>query len=281
MILVVEAGGTKTNWLYGDTESPAFRLTPGFNPVFQSDEVLDAMILQLKNELPTGTKEIYYYGAGCFDTSYSDRIATIFSKHFPHSFINIKDDMSASVKALLGNNSGIAVILGTGTNSCKYNGTQITDQVPSAGFILGDEGSGANLGRMLISSWLYGEFSESLAQKAEAWTEMNRIAYKSAFYSQESPGKYAAKWAIFARENQENSYISQIIHTNFNQFIERILLRYNPIIGQKVHFTGGMAWYFKDYLERCLQKYGLELGTVLQEPSGQLWQFHLHNKNIR
>lgn len=280
-MLVVEAGGTKTNWLYGDNESPVFRLTSGFNPVFQSDEVLDAMILQLKNELPSETKEIYYYGAGCFDLSYSNRIATIFSKHFPQSFIQIKDDLSASVKALLGNNPGIAVILGTGTNSCKYDGKQITEQVPSAGFILGDEGSGANLGRMLISSWLYGEFSNALAQKAEEWTGMNRIAYKSAFYSQESAGKYAAKWAIFARENQDDSYISHIIHTNFNQFIERILLRYNPISGQKVHFTGGMAWYFKDYLERCLQKYGLELGSVLQEPSGQLWQFHLHNKNIR
>lgn len=281
MMLVVEAGGTKTNWLYGDSESPVFRLMSGFNPVFQSDEVLDAMILQLKNELPSETKEIYYYGAGCFDISYSNRIATIFSKHFPRSFIQIKDDLSASVKALLGNNPGIAVILGTGTNSCKYDGKQITEQVPSAGFILGDEGSGANLGRMLISSWLYGEFSDALAQKAEAWTGINRIAYKSAFYSQEAAGKYAAKWAIFARENQDDSYISHIIHTNFNQFIERILLRYNPISGQKVHFTGGMAWYFKDYLERCLQKYGLELGSVLQEPSGQLWQFHLHNKNIR
>ncbi|MBK7427432.1 MAG: hypothetical protein IPI60_10595 [Saprospiraceae bacterium] len=278
-MLVVEAGGTKTNWLYGDDESPVCRLTSGFNPVYQSDEVLDSMITQLKKELAE-IGSIYYYGAGCFDKSYRDRIEAIFTKHFSQSYIEVRDDLSATIKALLGNSPGIAVILGTGTNSCKYDGNQIVEQVPSAGFTLGDEGSGANLGRILISSWLYGEFSSELEEKAREWTGMDKIAYKKSFYSQESAGKYAAKWAIFARQNMEDSFISAVIHKNFMLFIERILIRYNPIAGQKIHFTGGMAWYFKDNLEISLKKFGLELGTVLQEPSGKLWQFHLHNKNI-
>jgi glucosamine kinase len=280
-MLVVEAGGTKTNWLYGKDESPVCRLTSGFNPVFQSDEVLDSMILQLKNEISSEIDSIYYYGAGCFDNSYRDRIKVLLSKHFPQSFVEVRDDLSASVKALLGNSPGIAVILGTGTNSCKYDGTQIVAQIPSSGFILGDEGSGANLGRMLISAWLYGEFSLDLDEKASKWAGMDKIAYKKSFYSQESAGKYAAKWAIFARQNMDDSFISAAIFNNFMQFIERILIRYNPLPGQKIHFTGGMAWYFKDFLEISLRKFGLELGTVLQEPSGQLWQFHLQNKNIR
>ena len=279
MILVAEAGGTKTNWLYGDSESPVCRLTSGFNPVFQADSVLESMIVQLKNEFSSSIKEVNYYGAGCFDRSYSDRIEKVFSKHFPEATIKINDDLSASIKALLGDNPGIAVILGTGTNSCKYDGSIITEQVPSAGFTLGDEGSGANLGRMLISSWLYGEFTPQLDEQATKWTGMDKIAYKKSFYSQETPGKYAAKWAIFARENQEDSFIDAVIHKNFIQFIERILLRYNPITGQKIHFTGGMAWYFRNFLKLSLQKFGLELGTVLQEPSEQLWQYHLQNKH--
>lgn len=280
-MLVIEAGGTKTNWLYGESDDPVYRLTSGFNPVFQSDRVLEEMLLQLKNELPEDTEDIFYYGAGCFDKSMISRIEDIFVKHFPGSHIQVKDDLSASLKALLGDRPGIAVILGTGTNSCKYDGSKITEQVPSAGFILGDEGSGANLGRKLISSWLYGEMPETLANRAEEWTGMDKIAYKKSFYSQESPGKYAAKWAIFARENQEDEYVRNVILQNFVQFIDRILLKYNPVAGQKIHFTGGMAWYFKEFLETSLQEYKLELGTVLQEPSGKLWQYHLHNKNLR
>lgn len=279
-MLVVEAGGTKTNWLYGAGESPVCRLTLGFNPVFQSDEVLNSLILQIKNELSAEKIEsIFYYGAGCFDNEYKGRISKIIAGHFPQSYIEVRDDLSASVKALLGNVPGIAVILGTGTNSCKYDGTKIVEQVPSSGFSLGDEGSGGNLGRMLISSWLYGEFSPHLEEKAGKWTGMDKIDYKKSFYSQEAPGKYAAKWAIFAQENLEDNFISAIIQKNFNLFIERILLRYHPIAGQKIHFTGGMAWYFKEFLEISLQKFGLELGTVLQEPSDQLWHYHLQNKH--
>lgn len=280
-MLIIEAGGTKVNWLYGENDTPVCRLTSGFNPVFQPVSILEEMIVQLKNELPQETGDIYYYGTGCFNKPITSGIQDLFAKHFPHSRIEVRDDLSGSVKALLADNPGIAVILGTGTNSCKYDGIQIIEQVPSAGFILGDEGSGAHLGRLLISAWLYGELPDALTLKAEKWTGMDKLGYKKSFYSQSSPGKYAAKWAIFARENQEDDYIKSMINNNFSQFIERILLKYNPISSQKIHFTGGMAWCFKGFLETCLEQFDLRLGTVIQEPSEYLWQYHLQNKILR
>jgi len=184
----------------------------------------------------------------------------------------------AAARATFQNKKGIACILGTGANSCLYDGEKITQHVPPLGFILGDEGSGAVLGRKLVADFLKGIMPPDLANKFENKFQINYAGFLESVYKKEKPNKFLAQFVPFLNENIDNEYCSRLVENSFAEFIERNIKLYANFTEQKISFIGSVAFYFQEQLKFVLNNNKLKLGKILKEPLEGLTQFHTKNR---
>lgn len=194
---------------------------------------------------------------------------------FPGSVVEVNSDLLGAARALLGNTRGIACILGTGSNSCLYDGEKIISNIPPLGFILGDEGSGASLGKRLLADYLKGIMPGEVAKLfgKEFATDKEKVIKE--VYRGEFPSKYIASFVVFLRENLQNEYCKKLLTDSFKDFIERNIMHYNGYREMKISFTGSIAWYFNEILLKVLKEYGLTAGEVIKEPAERLMDYHL------
>jgi len=276
MILIADSGSTKTSWYYskGKNHSEKFS-TSGINPFFRSAKDI---VVELRNDLVpkinSGIFEIYFYGAGIINEEKKDVVKSALSQLFPLAKIEVQSDLLAAARALLGNKKGIACILGTGTNSCLYDGNNIIEHIPPLGYILGDEGSGAFLGRKLLADFLKGIMPPEISERFQKQFPENYAEFMENVYKKEKPNKFLAQFVPFLYENKNNNYCRQLIENSFIDFIDRNVKFYSNYKKLEICFIGGVAFFFEEQLKSVLNKYGLKLGTVLQEPLDSLTEFH-------
>lgn len=277
MILIADSGSTKTDWrmINADTELGQAQ-TAGFNPMYQeADEIYkelqNVLLPQLNNEKPT---VIYYYGAGCSSPERNQRVEDALRMAFPDTEIHVDHDLLSAARALCGHKPGIACILGTGSNTCLYDGAQITDNVPSLGFLLGDEGSGAYMGKLLIKAFLYRELPEDLATSLKNTYGLTKDGILDTVYNSSIPSRYMATFAKFMHEKQKHPIIHGMIYENFSEFFERHVLKYEGHETLPVNFVGSIAYHFGDILKQVAKKYGLHVETIIQSPSEGLIKYH-------
>ncbi|GHA67565.1 hypothetical protein [Pontibacter akesuensis] len=277
MILIADSGATKTDWRMMNADGVSTQVnTAGISPQYldaaQIYTILaDELLPNLEEKHP---KAIYYYGTGCSSPDRNLRVEQALAKAFPGSLIHVDHDLLAAARALCGHQRGIACILGTGSNSCLYDGKNIEDNVPSLGFLMGDEGSGAYLGKMLIKAYLYRELPEELALSLKNRYNLTKDSILDSVYYSDMPSTYLATFARFMHDKRKDPVIRAMIYQNFDEFFERHICKYKDFDKVPVNFVGSIAFHFSDTLKQVAKKYGATIGTIITSPSDGLMAYH-------
>ena len=279
MILIADSGSTKTSWcLTGKNVTPQYFKTTGINPFFRDTQDIAE---ELKHDLVPKTgmdiEQIHFYGAGIINREKGKVVGNALQKLFSKAQIEVESDLLAAARSTLGNKKGIACILGTGSNSCLYNGKEIAEHIPPLGFILGDEGSGAVLGRKLLADFLKGIMPVHISKKFQDLFNPDYAGFMEGVYKKEKPNQFLAQLVPFIKENIADSYCSKLIEDSFEEFLIRNVSRYPGFRQLPVCFVGSVAYYFQDQLKTVFLKNQLQVSTILMEPLNGLLEFHLNN----
>jgi N-acetylglucosamine kinase-like BadF-type ATPase len=274
--LIADSGATKCEWLLLNNGKKKTFFTIGISPYFlngsQITELLQKDLMpKLKN---VQVDEVHFYGTGLSNPNNAKIICKALEGLFHTGKVTANTDMLGAARALCGHGKGIACILGTGANSCYYNGKKIVKNSPSLGYVLGDEGSGAYLGKKVIQYYLYNTFDEDLKALFDAKFVTTPIKILENVYKHPLPNRYLASFAIFLSENRGHYMIENIIEDGLNDFFYNHLYKYRESWTLPINFIGSVAFGFKDVLQDLCNSYELELGTVLKTPMPGLAKFH-------
>ncbi len=278
MELIIDAGSTKMEWILMDGNAIVRRFTTeGFNPNYADRQCLVETCHGAS--LPDGIQSIHYYGTGCGNDQNRQTIKAAFQQEFPSAEIHVTHDLMAVCHAVLGREKGIACILGTGSNSCVYDGEHIIGRAVSLGYLLGDEGSGCHIGKQLLRGYFYGFMPADLKRKFEETYPLTHEELIDHLYHQPQPSRYLASFAQFAGENQNHPYVHDLVKGCFKAFIEAFVLRYEDYKSMKISFVGSVAYHFQDLLKQTLADYGLTIGEVMQAPAEGLIKYYQRANN--
>ncbi|MGI6048484.1 MAG: ATPase [Petrimonas sp.] len=280
-ILIADSGATKTDWYLIENNEIAHRFnSKGISPIFQSQEEIAQQIELtvfpiLKEE---EIDEIYFYGTGCIPEKI-ESVKNAIAHSFPVKNIEVYSDLIAAAHSLCGHQSGIACILGTGSNSCEWNGKEISNQISPLGFILGDEGSGAHLGKLLVGDALKNQLSEGLKEELLQEYALTPADIIEKVYRQPFPSRFLATLAPFLLKHKEDETIRKVIHKSFSDFFERNVMQYN-YRENRVNFVGSVAFYFADFLKETAQKKGVQIGKIEKSPMEGLVEYYKEKAEI-
>jgi N-acetylglucosamine kinase-like BadF-type ATPase len=277
MKLVADSGSTKTQWtLFSpDMEKKEF-LTAGINPYYQSqEEIADFLSNNLKftDEEYTTVSEIYFYGAGCADEIKNDVVRGALCRFFPNAAIEVQSDLLGAARALFGHNPGIACILGTGSNSCYYDGEIIVKNITPLGFILGDEGSGAVLGRQLIADYMKRMMPLDVSDLFYERFHIDRTKIMESVYRRPFPNRFMASFAPFLSMHREHPYIQQLILDGFDAFFRRNVMQYD-YQSLPAGFIGSVGNCFQRELTTVASRYGIRITEIHKSPIDGLITYH-------
>lgn len=274
--LIADSGATKAEWCLVGAGRKKTMLTQGISPYFLNTEqianlIRDELMPRLKN---TVVDEVYYYGTGCANPVNARSVKSAIKRHFPGAQIQVTHDLMAAARSLCGHRKGIACILGTGSNSCYFDGRKIVKNSPGLGYVLGDEGSGAYLGKKVLQYYLYGTFDDELRGRFDLTYTTNTAEILESVYKKPLPNRYLAGYARFLAENRGHYMIENIIEDGLNDFFFNHLCKYKEVWKLPVNFVGGVAFGFKDLLQQLCNSYEFELGKVIQAPMEGLIEYH-------
>ena len=274
MMIIADSGSTKVDFRIADDEGKISKAScQGLNPVYVSLEEIKSALE--KEVLPlTGRKvgDIYFYGAGVIGDT-ADKVRTAFSEVFDYDLLFVESDMLAAARALFGDKAGIACILGTGSNSCFYDGHKIVSNVRSGGFILGDEAGGADLGKRLLKAYIKGLMPASLAAEFDKRYHLDYASIVKHVYREPEPGKFLGSFAPFIVEYRNHPFMDSLIADAINDFLSINVMQYDWR-SHDVSFVGSVAYACRETLEKCLNAAGMRFGTVLRSPADALVQYH-------
>ncbi len=276
-ILIADSGSTKCEWCLLINGNKKKIITPAISPYFVSQEDIlkilnKELVPKLKN---TNIQAVYFYGTGLLDLNNVKSMKLVLKQLFKKATIEVNHDLTGAARALCGNTKGIACILGTGSNSCYFNGKKIEKNSPGLGFILGDEGSGAYLGKKVIQYYLYKTFDEDLNNRFEKRFNETHESILFNVYKKPLPNRYLATYALFLAENRGHFMIENIIEDGLNDFFFTHLNKYKESWTKPIHFIGSIAFGFRDVLKELCNDYELELGKVLKTPMPGLIKYHI------
>lgn len=276
-ILIADGGATKTSWYFQSEENIAKQFTTGgINPFFRTTEdIVNEWRQSPIAQLPGNVEKVFFYGSGIINEEKAQIVQHALITFFPESVTEVHNDLLAAARATLAHKGGITCILGTGSNSCQYNGKEITAHVPPLGYILGDEGSGANLGRQLVGDYLKKIMPSSLREKFNQKYTIKYSEFLNRVYRYEKPNQFLAGFVPFLAENINNSYCDELVESAFSSFIFRNVAQYKGYQYQPICFSGSVAFYFEKQLRNSLLKNNLQPDKILKEPLPELLKFHL------
>jgi N-acetylglucosamine kinase-like BadF-type ATPase len=278
-MIIADSGSTKTTWrIAKDSNEFSDVSTEGINPYFQSGEDIEQIIYTqlLPNIEPAWmgyTGDISFYGAGCSSPEKSGIVEHAIRKCFEGSEVTVHHDLLASARALLGKEKGIACILGTGSNSCVYDGRDITENIPSWGYLFGDFGSGAHIGKSLVQAYANDELEQDLRKKLETQGVQREIILNNA-YKRPLPNRYLAGFAKLAHAHVSHPQVQKIVEGCFHDFFEQQIEKYTNYKSYEVCFVGSIAHHFTAQLRKAAADRGIRMGTVLKEPMSGLTNYH-------
>lgn len=276
MILIADSGGSKIDWRLLKKDGTIDQAnSPGFNPYYQPIEDLNASVQQhLVPKVSEKVERIFFYGAGVSSEKNQLTIKDALHVFFPEAAIEIGWDLLAAARALCGDEPGIACILGTGSNSCLYDGEQIVGNVANLGWILADEGSGAFIGKKITVDYLRDKMPAPLAAQFKARFPFHREEILERVYQQEKPSAFLASFAKFIFQHMKDPYCYKLIYDSFSEFYENNVMKYAGYESLKVHFTGSIAFYFSDVLRQVANDKGITVKNILEGPISGLTLFH-------
>jgi len=274
--IIADSGSTKVDWRVVSLDGTVQQITTtGINPVFLSQQEICDTLNQLRAAFEGEVGHIHFYAAGITGAAMEQHMQVCFSQVFPLAVSAADSDIVAAVRALCGNQPGIACILGTGSNSCFYDGQQIApDKVPAGGFILGDEGGGAVLGRKLLSDFIKRQLPADIDRAFRAKypdVDMHHIIQK--VYREPIPARFLAGFSPFLNENRNNPHINKLLRTSFAEFFSRNVAQYD-YQRYPVNIVGSIAYYYEDMIVEEAQKQAMTIGKILRAPIDGLLEYH-------
>ena len=280
MKLIADSGSTKTDWkLLSNGKVIESISTEGLNPYFKSSaeiqEVLEFVVLPKIKEVNL-VSEIYFYGAGCSSVSKNEVVLKALNKVFLNAkVIEVNHDLLGAAIALCGNKKGIVSILGTGSNSCVFDGDKIIEEQNSLGYILGDEGAGSFIGKQLMIDYLYHKMPQKLSDDLEKEFDLSKESILDSVYKQKLPNRYLAsylKW--IGKYIKEETYLQALIKNAFGLFIKTHIVNYKNYQTLPLNSVGSVGYFFKEYLEEVAANHDLKLGKVIQSPIEGMVEFY-------
>lgn len=275
MILLADSGSTKTDWALACNGSLVKQITTeGINPFFQTEEeishiVHERLIPALDGAMP---HEVHFYGAGCAFPEKNRLVKQAITRHLPVS-VEIGSDLLGAARSLCGRRPGIACIMGTGSNSCYYDGQTIAANVSPLGYVLGDEGSGAVLGRLLVGDCLKNQLPAALKEAFFKRFDLTPQLILERVYKQPFPNRFLASLSPFLIEHIDEPCIHRLVLNSFKSFFTRNVMQYD-YRGVKVHFTGSIAYYYREVLDEAARALQIELGHIVRSPLEGLVTYH-------
>jgi N-acetylglucosamine kinase-like BadF-type ATPase len=278
MILIAESGSTKTHWLLvnGGKKNTEFT-SRGLNPYVQKRELICEII---KEEVAPHLQEldiadIHFYGAGCSTDENKKIIYSCLKSFFHKSNIHVEHDLLAAARAGFTGETAIVAILGTGSNACIYDGKDTISVLPNLGYILGDEGSGAHMGKILIKDFLYRKMPFELSEKLRVEYNFDRDIILDHIYKLPSPNRWLASFSFFIREHIKEEYFVNLIRNYFREFFDIHISSLQS--GSKkypIHAIGSIAFHYQDYLKETAAEFGFEIGKIVKSPMDELAKYH-------
>ena len=278
--LIADSGSTKAEWCLIDGKKKKTIITQGISPYFLNTSEIETilhkeLLPKLKGISPD---EIFYYGTGCSNPNNVIVVKKALKNLFKSAKIKVTHDLMGAAIALCGKQKGVACILGTGSNSCYYNGKTIVKNSPGLGYILGDEGSGAYLGKKVVQYFLYNTYEPDLMDRFNLKYNTTAAEILEHVYKMPLPNRYLASFVPFLIENRGHYMIENIIEDAFNDFFFQHVYKYKESWTMPVNFIGSVAFGFKDILKDMCSTYELELGKVLKNPMEGLTKFHMEEE---
>ncbi|MDI1324602.1 MAG: N-acetylglucosamine kinase [Algoriphagus sp.] len=276
MILIADSGSSKTDWrvIHKDGRISQHRGV-GFNPYYQTSE---EMAIQMRHDflvnLESEIEEIYYYGAGCSAEKRKEEVRSALRSIFPKAKINVDHDLSAAAHATCGHQAGIACILGTGSNSCDYDGKSIIDTRPAPGFILGDEGGGGYIGRKLLSDFIHDEMPLEIKEELIKRFQLDAPTIQDHVYRQPFPNRYMASFCRFITEHKSNPYCYMLFYNSFQDFFKKYVVKYKNYQEKQVNFVGSIAYYNSDILRKAALDSHIQTNLIIESPIAGLTLYH-------
>ena len=278
MILIADCGSTKIDWcLIEDKKVVKQVFTSGINALLMTEEqirqtIADELVPEIR-EFEIGS--VYYYGAGCLFDDICANVRRAISANIPSAkTIEVDTDLLAAARALCGNEPGIACIMGTGSNSCYYDGKKIVDNVSPLGYILGDEGSGAVLGKLLVGDVLKKQLPAALCEKFLKEYNLDRQKIIESVYKKPAANRFLASLSPFLINNIEEPAVHRLVLNAFKAFFVRNIENYEGYKTMPVSFVGSVAFYYREVLEEAASSLGIKVGTVIKSPMEGLVKYH-------
>jgi hypothetical protein len=283
MLLVADSGSTKCDWVFTDgSEKRSTYHTMGFNPFFHPTDLIESEIRKNTelSALASQVQHVFFYGAGASHPSRNAVIEEALKRVFTHAEITVDHDLTGAVYATCGDEPGIACIMGTGSNSCYFDGQDIYEEVPALGYVLGDEAGGTFYGKELLRMFLYHELPEKIHQGLIDRYQLTKESIFEAVYNKPNPNVYLASFMRFLSDNRDSKWVRDFIYNGFSKFINIHIWKYENHKDVPVHFVGSVAFHFQDLLREACKIHRLNIGIITSEPVVNLVEYHLKKLGV-
>ena len=281
MIIIIESGSTKSDWrLIKDSTVINDFTTIGYNPFFHNKYFIEDDLQQHSDicKIAKEIKQVYFYGAGCSSKNLKDIIHKGLSRIFINAVVEVDHDLVASALSTYEGSAAITCILGTGSNSCFFDGVNCLEEVPALGYVLGDEGSGSYFGKQLITAYLYNQLPNNLFKDFNDTYNVSKDEILHSVYSKSNVNKYLASFAQFLAKYKNDIYVREMLVEGFCLFISKHVYCYKKYETIPVNFVGSIAFYFQDSLSQACKKMDIHLGSIIQKPIDGLVRYIISNK---
>lgn len=278
MLLIADSGSTKIDWcLIDNANQRKYFHSIGLNPYNVSENTINnEIVANILPNIPANERmEMYFYGSGCSTIQKKTQMSNIFQHYLPNTEIHIEDDLLGAARATCGREKGVAAILGTGSNSCLYDGEKIIENLPSLGYVLCDEGAGTNIGKIVLRNYLRGQMPEHIHQQFAAENPGEEADFLNRLYMGEKPNFYLASFAKFAITRRDDAYCRRIIEEAFNNFFIMQVSQYSDYKQHPINVVGSVGYYAQDVFKEVAEQHGVKVGKVIQAPLEELINYHL------
>ena len=274
-ILVGDIGSSKSTWWYQSPAANQIHLE-GYNPLAHTEEAGSRLFMKLRSAVTDVTiTGVWYYGAGIIDQHVASGVRKTLQDIFAGCPVHVASDLSGAAFAACGHQPGAVAILGTGSHAAAWDGSKITRQATSLGYILGDEGGGCDIGKKLIQAYFYSEMPDEISGEMDARIPTGRSGLLTSLQASETPNQYLAEFARVAVLFQEHPWIREVVASRFKLFVNRHI---KPLeTGQRVHIVGSIGCIFASLIEQELEKIGLTPGLFIKDPAQRLFERHLEH----
>lgn len=278
MVFIVESGSTKSDWVLLDNKNnQSFYSTMGFNPYFHSAEIIASELTKNQDLMSVAqdVSAIYFYGAGCSSDKLNSIVKEGISRVFINAEVHVDHDLVACAYATYQGRNCISCIIGTGSNSCYFDGKVVSEVVPALGYILGDEGSGSYFGKKLIAAYLYHNLPEHLTLDFEISYNLRKDQIIEKVYSEPNANVFIASFMPFISKHSDEPYFQHMIEEGFRHFMQVHVCCYDNYKEADLHFVGSLAGIFREALDRAAASLGLNITSVIRKPAEGLVNYHI------